>query len=274
MFEKTTKVVVDFTVGLYPEALRTKQLWSVIECFATGKKDFETSCRECENIAGTSDPLARLKKIIETCARTASPIVRSPLPGKKTRPWTQTDDNRLLAGILKYGIDNWTQISKFVGNGRTKPQCSQRYSRALNPKISKEMWTADEDKKLLELITKYGDKRWTIISESLGNRTDVQCRYRYKQLLKKKSASSSSSSAAEISYGLHEQGETIFVEKSSPETQSSEASSFDESLCNYQKEAMKEESKCNDEQKKSVFDRQIESIFAFNEVDLFNSTTL
>ena len=113
----------------------------------------------------------------------------------------------------------------------------------------------------------YSDKRWTIISESLGNRTDVQCRYRYKQLMRKKSISTS---ATQIPYDIRELGESIFLDQSSPETQSSEASSFDESLCNYHKAALKEGNECSEEQKKSVLERQIESIFAFNDIDLFN----
>ena len=73
-------------------------------------------------------------------------------------------------------------MAQFVGNSRTKAQCCQRWSRGLDPKISKIQWTREEDQKLLDLVAQYGQKSWTKIAAEFGNRCDVQCRYRYKQL--------------------------------------------------------------------------------------------
>ena len=101
---------------------------------------------------------------------------------KKTRTWTAAEDKRLLAGVARYGIDNWQMVAHFVGNGRNRAQCSQRWTRGLNPKISKKNWSAEDDKQLQELVELYGDKSWTKIANILGNRSDVQCRYHYKQL--------------------------------------------------------------------------------------------
>ncbi|OHT00660.1 Myb-like DNA-binding domain containing protein [Tritrichomonas foetus] len=102
----------------------------------------------------------------------------------KTRPWMSYEDQRLLAAIWRYGLDNWLKISEFVGNGRTRSQCSQRWNRGLNPKISKGAWTKDDEEKLLKLVNENGDKSWTKIAMEFGNRSDVQCRYKYQQLLK------------------------------------------------------------------------------------------
>jgi hypothetical protein len=41
-----------------------------------------------------------------------------------------------------------------------------------------------EDLKLVQLVQAYGDKAWTKVSGSMGNRSDVQCRYHYHQLAK------------------------------------------------------------------------------------------
>jgi hypothetical protein len=38
--------------------------------------------------------------------------------------------------------------------------------------------------RLMQLVHMYGDKAWTKISGSMGNRSDVQCRYHYHQLAK------------------------------------------------------------------------------------------
>jgi hypothetical protein len=100
---------------------------------------------------------------------------------RRTRPWTSAEDHRLLAGVLRYGMDNWQQIAAFVGSGRNRAQCSQRWARGLNPRISKRSWTPEEDQRLRELVTQYGEKAWARIAATLGNRSDVQCRYHYRQ---------------------------------------------------------------------------------------------
>ena len=101
---------------------------------------------------------------------------------KKTRTWTQGEDMRLIAAIHRLGYENWSVIAKFVGNGRTRAQCSQRWHRVLDPRISKEQWTAQDDEKLIGLIATHNMKSWTSIAEMMGNRSDVQCRYHYMQL--------------------------------------------------------------------------------------------
>ncbi|OHT14537.1 Myb-like DNA-binding domain containing protein [Tritrichomonas foetus] len=101
---------------------------------------------------------------------------------KKTRSWTTEEDMRLLMGVHLYGLENWTLVSQFVGNGRTRSMCSQRWIRVLDPRISKNHWTEEEDQNLLQMVKLYGEKSWMKIATKLGNRSDVQCRYHYQQL--------------------------------------------------------------------------------------------
>jgi hypothetical protein len=75
-------------------------------------------------------------------------------------------------------------VAAFVGNSRTKSQCCQRWARGLDPNINKTKWTAEQDANLMMLVAVFGDKAWSRISAEIGNRCDIQCRYRYKQLLK------------------------------------------------------------------------------------------
>jgi hypothetical protein len=98
--------------------------------------------------------------------------------------WSTYEDSRLLAGIYRYGVNNWAPISRFVGNSRTRAQCAQRWGRGLNPRICKSSWDPSEDLRLVQLVQTYGDKAWTKVSGSMGNRSDVQCRYHYHQLAK------------------------------------------------------------------------------------------
>jgi hypothetical protein len=120
---------------------------------------------------------------------------------KKTRQWTTDEDNRLLAGIRKYGTEgSWSAIAGFVGHGRKRSQCSQRWCRVLDPRIDKATWTAADDQRLLELVDAYGLKSWVHISSLKGDRSDVQCRYRYTQLEMQKKSRATDKVRSEMSF--------------------------------------------------------------------------
>jgi hypothetical protein len=101
---------------------------------------------------------------------------------RKLNPWTAVEDNRLLAAIHRYGMDNWLAIATFVGNSRSRAQCSQRWNRGLNPHLKKTRWLPEEETALTELVGKYGLKAWTQIAQEMLNRSDVQCRYHFLQM--------------------------------------------------------------------------------------------
>ena len=63
-------------------------------------------------------------------------------------------------------------------------QCSQRWRRSLNPSISRNNWTAEEEMDLIILVMQYGTQSWPQIAKKLGKRSYVQCRYRYIQMSK------------------------------------------------------------------------------------------
>ncbi|OHS94663.1 Myb-like DNA-binding domain containing protein [Tritrichomonas foetus] len=102
---------------------------------------------------------------------------------RKARSWTQDEDIRLLAGIHLYGLDSWGPVTQFVGGGRTRAQCSQRWFRGLDPRISKVLWTPEEEARLVDAVTRFGDHAWTKVAAALGNRSDAQCRYHFYQLV-------------------------------------------------------------------------------------------
>lgn len=101
---------------------------------------------------------------------------------KNRKPWSNYEDMRLLIGIMRFGINNWKSISLFVGNNRSSSQCSQRWNRSLNPCISKNIWSAEENFQLLNLVQQYGERAWSKISKIMQNRSDIQCQYHYKQI--------------------------------------------------------------------------------------------
>jgi hypothetical protein len=142
---------------------------------------------------GTTNFLDRIHDILSVPAqplpdhRSSSPNFDYTGGRNKTRSWNTQEDNRLLAGVRKYGLgagSTWSSIADFVGNGRTRSQCSQRWIRVLDPRICKQQWSKQEDQSLISLVAQQGEKAWMKIATLLGNRSDVQCRYRYFQLQK------------------------------------------------------------------------------------------
>jgi hypothetical protein len=161
---------------------------SILSSFIKGELHPDEACNQCHQCLGTDLPVKRMHSILTT-----SPIPlpldpscrRSVLEGRsRARPWTAIEDQRLLAGIARHGLPNWQLISSFVGNGRTRAQCAQRWTRGLDPTISKRPWTAAEDELLKGLAIADVAQSWRKIATKLGNRSDVQCRYRYQQLMK------------------------------------------------------------------------------------------
>ena len=163
-------------------------LESILDLFISRKiSQFDASNAFMHSIGIT----APLDKIIKILSVTQAPLltieeypteVKGFLLSKKTRPWTEIEDTRLLAGIHKHGLEAWGSIAAFVGNSRTKAQCNQRWSRGLDPRLVKMHWTQQEDQKLLWCVDTYGTKCWTKVATEMGSRSDVQCRYRYKQI--------------------------------------------------------------------------------------------
>jgi hypothetical protein len=107
-----------------------------------------------------------------------------PSPPSHRRNWTHEEDIRLLSGVLKHGILDWSKVAACVGNGRVRGQCAQRWFRGLDPVIRREKWTPEEDLKLMQLVQEIGSRNWMQISKHMQGRNDVQCRYRYHLLLK------------------------------------------------------------------------------------------
>lgn len=81
--------------------------------------------------------------------------------------------------VDKFG-NKWAEIARHM-DGRTDQQCMGRWTRHLDPNISRDAWKADEDTVLLELYAKHGSQ-WSRISKLLPGRTSQQCRQRFCQL--------------------------------------------------------------------------------------------
>lgn len=149
---------------------------------------FEESSAILAKYAHTNMPAVMVSKILDAFDN-HKPEKISGMSGcehKKCRMWNSEEDILLLAAIHKFGLGDWKSISLFVGGGRSRSQCSQRWGRALDPRITKVAWDAQEEKRLCELVAEHGEHSWASVAKKLGTRSDVQCRYRYYQILKRR----------------------------------------------------------------------------------------
>jgi hypothetical protein len=190
----SSRLLVDVTLSLYQnlDPALSPATHSRLSQLALGLIEKRVAMAECIQssvaLTGTAQPMEKLHEILTVPTEPIRPgehdAADDPQQRKKTRPWSPYEDSRLLAGIYRYGVDNWTSIARFVGNGRTRSQCSQRWQRSLDPRLSRDQWTRTEELCLVQLVQCYGDKAWTQVAARLGNRSDVQCRYRYKMIQK------------------------------------------------------------------------------------------
>lgn len=85
-------------------------------------------------------------------------------------PWTRDEDERLRCLVECYGPKRWTYIAKKLG-GRVGKQCRERWHNHLDPSIIKTPFTPEEDRLILELHERYGNK-WSELAKHLPGRTD------------------------------------------------------------------------------------------------------
>ena len=169
-----------------------KKVCNIFRNFINKNISFDESKNHLKGISGAVLALEKLNSILNV---PQNPLPKDKInyssnifsPRRKTKPWNTFEDNRLIYAVHTFPKNDWDKIAKFVGNSRSKYQCAQRWNRNLDPNIDKKVWNIEEETKLIKLVEKYGGKSWKAIAKEMGNRCDVQCRYRYGQIINKKS---------------------------------------------------------------------------------------
>uniref|UniRef100_A0A8V0XQU3 Transcriptional activator Myb n=1 Tax=Gallus gallus TaxID=9031 RepID=A0A8V0XQU3_CHICK len=81
------------------------------------------------------------------------------------------------AGKRHLGKTRWTREEVIAGLNNLL--CQHRWQKVLNPELIKGPWTKEEDQRVIELVQKYGPKRWSVIAKHLKGRIGKQCRERW-----------------------------------------------------------------------------------------------
>jgi hypothetical protein len=154
----------------------------ILFSFAHEQMSFNEAAARLDALIGTQESDKKLKSFLENQLSAATRI--KPGMRRAALRWSPADDAKLIAAVQLHGTDNWARVAQAVG-GRTRAQCSQRWNRGLDPKLNKENWCEEEERKLIDVVGIHGTKAWIKVAAEMGNRSDVQCRFRYMFLCKK-----------------------------------------------------------------------------------------
>ncbi|KAM7257680.1 hypothetical protein ACFE04_013421 [Oxalis oulophora] len=118
-------------------------------------------------------------------------------------PWTEQEDVLLVNFVHLFGDRRWDFIAKVSGLNRTGKSCRLRWVNYLHPGLKRGKMTPHEEKLVLELHAKWGN-RWSRIARKLPGRTDNEIKnywrtYMRKKAQERKHAMSSSSSSSNCS---------------------------------------------------------------------------
>ncbi|CAN1843632.1 Transcription factor MYB101 [Linum perenne] len=80
------------------------------------------------------------------------------LQGLKKGPWTAAEDAILVEYVKKHGEGNWNSVQKNSGLMRCGKSCRLRWANHLRPNLKKGAFTPEEERVIIELHAKYGNK--------------------------------------------------------------------------------------------------------------------
>ncbi|GAB2284854.1 hypothetical protein Dimus_019307 [Dionaea muscipula] len=105
--------------------------------------------------------------------RTSGPTRRS-----TKGQWTPEEDEILCKAVQHFKGKNWKKIAERFKD-RSDVQCLHRWQKVLNPELIKGPWSKEEDETIIQLVEKFGPKKWSTIAQHLPGRIGKQCRERW-----------------------------------------------------------------------------------------------
>ncbi|KAF8651775.1 hypothetical protein HU200_063294 [Digitaria exilis] len=107
--------------------------------------------------------------------------------GVKKGPWTEEEDRTLVGHIERHGghVSSWRNLPKAAGLNRCGKSCRLRWTNYLRPDIKRGNFTDDEERLIIALHAKLGNK-WSTIATHLDGRTDNEIKNYWNTHIRKK----------------------------------------------------------------------------------------
>jgi hypothetical protein len=109
-----------------------------------------------------------------------SPVDRNAALRKPKSKWSPEEDKILERAIEHHGASNWNVLARVLP-GRTGKQCRERWFSKLSPGYTTEMWTPEEDRRLITLQSERGNK-WSRFQLLFPGRSLVSIKNRWTSL--------------------------------------------------------------------------------------------
>jgi hypothetical protein len=94
------------------------------------------------------------------------------------------EDQTIARFVQEHGIHAWPKISALLPN-RSPKQCRERWFMNLDPGVTKEAWTFEEDNQIFQLHHQFGPK-WALIAQGVPGRTDNAVKNRWNASISKR----------------------------------------------------------------------------------------
>ncbi|EYU42075.1 hypothetical protein MIMGU_mgv1a025316mg [Erythranthe guttata] len=103
----------------------------------------------------------------------------------KKGPWTTAEDSILVDYVKRHGEGNWNAVQKHSGLSRCGKSCRLRWANHLRPNLKKGAFTSEEERLIIELHAKMGNK-WARMAAHLPGRTDNEIKNYWNTRIKRR----------------------------------------------------------------------------------------